>query len=86
MRLFILILLFSVSAFAGKVAVISKTRANNLTGKDVTDDLRFNPVWDSLGRWCISKEEIDQLTDSNYLYLKSLPLIEYIAPKSTFLK
>ena len=81
----ILTILLFVSAFcyAGKVAVVSKTRATKLKGKETTDDLLFNPVRDSLGRWCVSKEEIDQLDDSIYWYLKSLPLIDFIPPKDT---
>lgn len=71
------------SANAGKVAVVSKTRAMKLKGKETTEDLLFNPIQDSLGRWVISKEEIDQLDDSVYWYLKSLPLIDFIPPKDT---
>ena len=74
------------SANAGKVAVVSKTRAMKLKGKETTDDLLFNPIQDSLGRWCVSKEEIDQLDDSVYWYLKSLPLIDFIPPKDTTFK
>lgn len=87
MRKLALILLFvSFLSYAGKVAVISKTRATKLKGKETTDDLYFNPIQDSLGRWVVSKEEIDQLTDSAYLYLKTLPLIEFIPPKDTTFK
>ena len=73
----------SLISYGGQVAVISKTRASKLKGKETTDDLLFNPIQDSLGRWVVSKEEIDQLTDSAYMYLKALPLIEFIAPKDT---
>lgn len=71
------------SANAGKVAVVSKTRAMKLKGKETTEDLLFNPIQDSLGRWVISKEEIDQLDDTIYWYIKSLPLIDFIPPKDT---
>ena len=84
MRKLALILLFVSSlSYAGKVAVISKTRATKLKGKETTDDLYFNPVLDSLGRWVVSEEEIEQSTDSNYLYLKALPLIEFAKPRDT---
>lgn len=84
MRKLALILLFVSSlSYAGKVAVISKTRATKLKGKETTDDLLFNPIQDSLGRWVVSKEEIDLLDDSVYWYLKSLPLIDFIPPKDT---
>ena len=84
MRKLALILLFVSSlSYAGKVAVISKTRATKLKGIETTDDLYFNPVLDSLGRWVVSEEEIEQLTDSDYLYLKALPLIEFAKPRDT---
>ena len=83
MRLFIVIMFLVLSANAGKVAVVSKTRAMKLKGKETTEDLLFNPIQDSLGRWVISKEEIDQLDDTIYWYLKSLPLIDFIPPKAT---
>ena len=83
MRLFIVIMFLVLSANAGKVAVVSKTRAMKLKGKETTKDLLFNPIQDSLGRWVISKEEIDQLDDTIYWYLKSLPLIDFIPPKDT---
>lgn len=82
-KLAIILLFISFISFAGQVAVVSKTRATKLKGKETTDDLLFNPIRDSLGRWCVSKEEIDQLDDSIYWYLKSLPLIDFIPPKDT---
>lgn len=82
-KLFTILLFVSAFCYAGKVAVVSKTRATKLKGKETTDDLLFNPIRDSLGRWCVSKEEIDQLDDSIYWYLKSLPLIDFIPPKDT---
>ena len=82
-KLFTILLFVSAFCYAGKVAVVSKTRATKLKGKETTEDLRFNPIQDSLGRWVVSKEEIDQLDDSVYWYLKSLPLIDFIPPKDT---
>jgi len=82
-KLFTILLFVSAFCYAGKVAVVSKTRATKLKGKETTDDLLFNPIQDSLGRWVVSKEEIDQLDDSIYWYLKSLPLIDFIPPKDT---
>ena len=86
MKQFIAIMFLSAFCYAGKVAVVSKTRATKLKGKETTDDLLFNPIQDSLGRWCVSKEEIDQLDDTIYWYLKSLPLIDFIPPKDTTFK
>jgi hypothetical protein len=85
-KLAIILLFISFISYGGQVAVISNTRATKLKGKETMDDLYFNPIKDSLGRWCVSKEEIDQLTDSAYLYLKALPLIQFIPPKDTTFK
>ena len=82
-KLFTILLFVSAFCYARKVAVVSKTRATKLKGKETTDDLLFNPIQDSLGRWVVSKEEMDQLDDSIYWYLKSLPLIDFIPPKDT---
>ena len=82
-KLFTILLFVSAFCYAGKVAVVSKTRATKLKGKETTEDLLFNPIQDSLGRWVVSKEEINQLDDSIYWYLKSLPLIDFIPPKDT---
>lgn len=84
MRTLITILFLAVfNLNAGRVAVVSKTRATKLKGKETAQDLLFNPVLDSLGRWVVSEEEIEQLTDSDYLYLKALPLIEFAKPRDT---
>jgi hypothetical protein len=79
------IILFFVSflSYAGGVVVVSNTRANKLKKNEVTDDLRFNPVLDSLGRWVVSEEEVDVLTDSDFIYLKKMPVIRYMKPKDT---
>ena len=82
-RLLTILLFVSAFCYAGKVAVVSKTRATKLKGKETTEDLLFNPIQDSLGRWVVSEEEIEQLTDSDYLYLKALPLIEFAKPRDT---
>ncbi len=82
-KLTIILLLISFVAYGGGVVVVSKTRATTLKKNEVTDDLRFNPVLDSLGRWVVSEEEVDALTDSDFIYLKKMPVIRYMKPKDT---
>ena len=84
MRNLTIILLFTtLLSYAGGVVVVSKTRANKLKGEDFTRDSYFNPILDSLGRWVVSKEEVDMLTDSQFIYLKTMPVIRYMKPKDT---
>ena len=82
-RLTIILLFTSLLSYAGGVVVVSKTRANKLKGEDFTRDSYFNPILDSLGRWVVSKEEVDMLTDSQFIYLKTMPVIRYMKPKDT---
>ena len=84
MRKLTIILLFaSFLSYAGGVVVVSKTRANKLKINETTEDIYFNPILDSLGRWVVSKEEVDMLTDSQFIYLKTMPVIRYMKPKDT---
>ncbi len=82
-RLTIILLFTSLLSYAGGVVVVSKTRANKLKKNELTDDIYFNPVLDSLGRWVVSKEEVDMLTDSQFFYLKTMPVIRFMRPKDT---
>ncbi len=87
MRKLTIILLFtSLLSYAGGVVVVSKTRANKLRENEITEDIYFNPILDSLGRWVVSKEEVDMLTDSQFIYLKTMPVIRYMKPIDTLNK
>lgn len=63
-----------------KVAVITATKAKELKGKEFAKDSYFNPILDANNKWVISVEEISQIKDLNFEWLKELPLIEF-APK-----
>lgn len=66
-----------------KVAVITATKAKALQGKEFAKDSLFNPVLDANGKFVISEEEIVQITDLNFEWLKELPLIEFTPKKET---
>lgn len=83
MRLFIIILLFSFVCYSQNAVVISNTRANKLKGEDYMPGVYFNPIKDSLGRWVISIEEVINNKDTNFYYLKTMPVIRYMKPKDT---
>lgn len=82
-NLTIILFFLSFLSYAGGVVVVSNTRANKLKVNEVTEDIYFNPIKDSLGRWVVSKEEVDMLTDSQFIYLKTMPVIRFMKPKDT---
>lgn len=63
-----------------KVSVITQTQADDLRGQEFAPDCFYNPVQDCNGDWIISKEEIDQTVVEQYLWVKSLPLIDWCGP------
>jgi len=82
-KLTIIFLFTTLLSYAGGVVVVSTTRANKLRVNETTEDIYFNPIKDSLGRWVVSKEEVNMLTDSQFIYLKTMPVIRYMKPKDT---
>lgn len=60
-----------------KVAIITEVQAKELQGKEFTTDSLFNPIQDINNKWVVSEQEISQITDSNFEWLKELPLIEF---------
>ena len=48
-----------------------------LSGKTFGDGSYYNPIQDKNDNWVISKEEIDQTTDPDFLWIKSIPLIPF---------
>ena len=49
---------------------ITKTEKDSMVGVKMNETHYFNPVLRENGSWCISKESIQQITNSNFLYLK----------------
>ena len=41
-------------------------------------DSYFAPIQDNDNNWIISVEEVDQTTNEEFLWVKSLPLIDYV--------
>lgn len=63
-----------------KVGVLTIWERDNLSGKTFADNCYYNPVQDLNGNWVISEEEINQTTDPNYAWVRSLPRIDFVSP------
>jgi hypothetical protein len=64
-----------------EVGLLTITQKDELTGQWYAPDSYFNPIQDFNDDWVISIEEIDQCINPDFMWVKNLPLIEYI-PKN----
>ena len=61
-----------------EVGLLTDLQKNDLVGQWYAPDSYFNPIQDFNDDWIISTEEIDQCINPDFLWVKNLPLIEYI--------
>ena len=59
------------------VGLLTENQKNQLVGQLYTDDSYFNPIQDADNNWVISTEEMQLCTNSDFLWVKDLPLILY---------
>jgi hypothetical protein len=64
------------------VGILTIEQKEELEGQYFAEDQRFNPVQDNNGDWIISTIEMDNCINPNFLWVKDLPLIEWVAPQS----
>lgn len=60
------------------VGLLTIEQKDELVGVEVQYDWYFNPVEDGNGDWIISTQEIDNNTNPDVMWVKDLPLIEYV--------
>jgi len=60
------------------VGLLTEIQKDQLIGQRYDEDSLFNPVQDGNGDWIISTEEIEQNIYSEFDWIKTLPMIEYI--------
>ena len=65
-----------------QVGLLTETQKDELVGQLYDLDSYFNPIQDINDNWIISVEEIEQCVNHNFIWVKDLPLLEYI-PKPT---
>lgn len=63
-----------------KVLLLTYEQKNLLVGKLFTKDSYFNPIQDKNGNWIISIEEKNYCTESEFFWIKDLPMIDFIEP------
>jgi hypothetical protein len=60
-----------------EVGLLTEQQKDEIVGKMFAPDSYFNPIQDKNDNWIISIEEMNQCVNPSYLWVKSLPLIEY---------
>ncbi len=67
------------------VGVLTPEQHRMLIGVQYTDDSFFNPIQDASDNWVISVEEMEFCTNEKVMWVKDLPLIEYVPKKPEML-
>ena len=60
-----------------EVGLLTLTEKESLVGQQFAPDCYFNPIQDINNNWVISIEEIDQCVNSEFMWVKDIPLIPY---------
>ena len=64
------------------VGLLTETQKDSLVGQMYDEDSYFNPIQDNFDKWVISTEEIEYNVNPEFMWIKDLPLIEYVPKPS----
>ena len=60
-----------------QVGLLTESQKNELIGQLYDDDSYFNPIQDIEDNWIISVEEMEFCVNTEFQWVKDLPLIDY---------
>jgi hypothetical protein len=60
-----------------QVGLLTESQKNELVGQLYDEDSYFNPIQDIEDNWIISVEEMEFCVNPEFMWVKTLPLIEY---------
>jgi hypothetical protein len=60
-----------------QVGLLTVQEKDLLIGQQYTYDSYFNPIQDIDDNWIISLEEMEYCTNSEFIWVKNLPIIDY---------
>jgi hypothetical protein len=60
-----------------QVGLLTESQKNELLGQLYDDDSYFNPIQDDIDQWIISVEEMEFCVNPEFMWVKTLPLIDY---------
>jgi len=65
------------------VGLLTIEQKDYLLGQMFDEDSYFNPIQDNVDNWIISIEEMDQCVNPEFLWVKDLEMIIYVAKVNT---
>jgi len=60
-----------------QVGLLTESQKNEIVGQLYDEDSYFNPIQDDFDQWIISTEEMEFCVNPEFIWVKTLPLIEY---------
>jgi hypothetical protein len=60
-----------------EVGLLTESQKNSLVGQLYDEDSYFNPIQDIDNNWIISVEEMEFCVNTEFMWVKTLPLIDY---------
>ncbi len=60
-----------------QVGLLTESQKNEIVGQLYDEDSYFNPIQDDFDQWIISIEEMEFCINPEFMWVKTLPLIEY---------
>lgn len=66
-----------------KVGLLTIAQKDEIVGQLYAPDSYFNPIQDNSDNWIISQEEMNYCVNPEYIWVKDLPLIDYIPKEIT---
>ena len=60
------------------VGLLTIEQKNEIAAQQYAPDSYFNPIQDIDDNWVISTQEMDQCVNELYIWVKELPLIDYV--------
>lgn len=66
-----------------KVGLLTIAQKDEIVGQLYAPDSYFNPIQDNSDNWVISQEEMNYCVNPDFLWVKDLPLIDYVPKEIT---
>ena len=67
-----------------EVGLLTESQKDSLVGQLYDEDSYFNPITDLSENWIISTEEMELCVNPEFMWVKTLPLIEYVPKPAPF--
>jgi hypothetical protein len=63
-----------------EVGLLTESQKDSLVGQLYDEDSYFNPITDLSENWIISTQEMELCVNPEFMWVKNLPLIEWVSP------